>query len=193
MFRINLNRGGEKNDMRTLIRNSLMPSVLINEVFCTNCNKKSNKTENKYYIKRLPPYILISVNLTSYDSIFSEPKKVFEKIEPIVKLNILDVFMELTNNAKNLQVVGEYNLYAIIIHRGRDTEFGHYYTLGRNLEKNSSDYEDWYIFNDREVSKIGKNLNLQSILEKYETPTLFFFENSKKISIESNCSKTIRY
>lgn len=193
MFRINLNKGGEKNDMKTLIRKSLMTSVLTNEVFCSNCNKKSNKTETKYYIKRLPPYILISVNLASYDTIYSEPKKVFEKVDPIVKLDILDIFRELTNNVNNMEIIGEYNLYAIIIHRGQGVDFGHYYTLGRNLDKNSSDYEDWYIFNDREVNKIGKNLNLQYILDKYETPTLFFFENAKKISIESKTNVTIRF
>lgn len=175
------------NDLKTLIRKSLSPTLLYNEVQCEKCNKKSEKTEKYNHIRRLPPYLLISINLTSYSSQMDEPKKINEKLIPLIELNIVDIFKEL---GPELKIEGEYKLYAVIIHKGLNTDSGHYYVLGRNLSRDSD--KNWYIFDDKNVVKMEENLNLENILEENETPTIFFFENTGKKDIIPNITATIR-
>ena len=193
MIRIDLNLSKER-DFTTLIRNSLVPTVLEYEVYCSKCDKKSEKTEKYNIIRRIPPYLLISINLTSFDSRFDEPQKIIAKVKPLMELDIVKVFKELAPiGEKNINIEGEYKLYAIIIHAGVSADFGHYYALARNLDPNENKGDtSWYVFNDREVRKIGLELNLDKVLEKSETPTIFFFENKKKLAIESNLEATIR-
>lgn len=187
MIRINV-KAKEKNDLGNLIRLAFQNTFLQNEVVCEKCNKKSEVSEKSYHIKKLPPYLLISMNLIYYDNFNAEPKKIIEIVNPLIEMDIVKIFKEIKSE-KNPEIFGEYNLYSIIIHKGATPNSGHYYSLGRNL---NSDDRNWYIFNDSEIVKLSKNLNLKDILQEKETPIIFFFENTKKIGIEPLDGRTIR-
>ncbi len=193
MIRIDLSMTKDR-DLKTLIRKSLQPTVLEHEVVCENCDKKSEKTEKSSFIRRLPPYLLISINLTNYNSFYEKPQKILEKINPLMHMNIVNLFKELDpnheKNKKNVEIEGDYKLYAVIVHEGDKADCGHYYTIARNLESESD--KGWFLFNDKVVTAIEGELVLENILQRFETPTIFFFENSKKKAIESNLNITIR-
>ncbi len=94
-----------------------------------------------------------------------------------MKIFAQQVFKEVFPDANN----EVYKLYAIIIHKGFSSDSGHYFTIARNLDKSDNNNDkSWYIFNDRDVGKIGKKLNLETVLQDLETPYLFFFEKKNK-------------
>ena len=45
---------------------------------------------------------------------------------------------------------GEYYLYAVVMHVGENSEFGHYYTIARENPE-----DDWYEFNDMKVTNLS--------------------------------------
>ena len=194
MIMINLNLTS-KRDFISLIRESLKPTVIENSIKCDKCKTKSKKTETITSIKRLPPYLIIALNLTNFDQQREEPVKILEKVKPPTKMVINNVFKEVFSEEKNNQYMEEnYELYAIVVHKGITSDNGHYYAIARNLDKSEISYDDcWYVFNDRDVVKIGANLNLEEFLKKYETPYLFFFESKNKQAIVSDVEKTIRF
>ncbi|KRX02556.1 Protein kinase-like domain [Pseudocohnilembus persalinus] len=73
----------------------------------------------------------------------------------------------------------EYQLYAIVIHRGKSPDSGHYYCLAR---ENSSDESQWIIFDDSQISKQKNFTEVHNLIEsksEYDTPYLLFYQKKQ--------------
>ena len=172
-----------------LIRETFRPAIMENEVRCDICQTISKRTEKIPYIKRLPPYLIVGINLTNFNHQREQSEKILQRVNAPMKISTQQVFKEVFPNA-NDEI---YKLYAIIIHKGYSSDSGHYYTIARNLDKSDNNNDkSWYIFNDRDVVKIGKKLNLEIVLQNLETPYLFFFEKKNKKELVASYDHTIR-
>ncbi|XP_044004182.1 ubiquitin carboxyl-terminal hydrolase 35-like [Aphidius gifuensis] len=136
-----------------MFNNCFVPETLEN-VKCDdeNCKVKCNKTETKE-LTQTPLHLILL--LKRFD--LNKERQVY-KIQDYVKLN------------ENITVNNEsYGLHSVIIHKGEDIEFGHYYTYNKDISKN-----EWYKYDDKKV--INVKFNVIENLKSPDTPYMVLYK-----------------
>jgi ubiquitin carboxyl-terminal hydrolase 48 len=130
----------------------IQPEILEgpNQFFCNTCESKQNVVR---YVKlqKLPPYL----NLQLLRFVFDRQKG-RRKLNSFIKFPETLSLSKYFDNGVEIPEKAEYNLCAVLMHRGQSAHSGHYIAQIKDRIT-----EDWFKFNDEFVEKIeGKNLKL---------------------------------
>jgi len=104
---------------------------------CEKCNKKGCTIES--WIWEMPKYINFHFMRAIY-----EQKNTKDIIYPHVDFKLNDIICPYKNDKNNYI----YDLYSVNYHVGNDSDSGHYFSICKDLQN------EWYIFNDANVSKL---------------------------------------
>lgn len=113
----------------------------------------------------LPPNLVIT--LKRFDYIKGVQEKIFDFVEIYDHLNFEDIFRHKIPHPK-------YMLVAVVVHIGKTTESGHYFTYIRD----STDPNQWIALNDSIAYLMEKEVDISSMLKKYDedTPYMLFYQ-----------------
>ena len=126
-----------------------------NLVHCDKCNKKSIAFM-RFRVKQLPNILILSVKRNKYDkqtwtlTKFNNPLVFDESIQISAGFLCLDPEKFPTHKEIAKELSHIYKLYAFIVHEGKTTQQGHYYSFVKNTTN-----EQWYKYNDDQVSLVG--------------------------------------
>ena len=130
-------------DIKDLLKKYFQTEIIDFESKCENC-KKVLKHKKEIKISR-PPEILI-LSLQRIDQTTQKKNECDVTFPPV-----LNIF-EFIDHECGFDKAPLYNLYAVINHHG-GMDFGHYFSYIKFNET-----EDWYEFNDSNVTKIENNI-----------------------------------
>lgn len=129
-------------DVKTLPMaiNKYFSTEKLEDFKCSGC-LNSGHVEKQIKITKFPPVLLIQLNRVSYDSCGRNVKiKTPIEYPRIIKSSMI-------NNELKEEI--EYELFAVMIHEGKETHCGHYYDI---IKDPSS--EKWFRYNDRIVEEV---------------------------------------
>lgn len=117
-------------------------------------------------IKKLPSSLLITINQFTYDVELKQRVKLTKAIDVDGKLILTD------DNGPR-----EYELSSLVIHAGKSAEYGHYYSIGKNIDK-------WFVLNDSTVTEIQQPITrFISSLAQFNSDTVYVLMYSEISSI----------
>eukprot|EP00347_Sterkiella_histriomuscorum_P008207 403345967 len=143
-----------------------------NLYYCNFCDCKVERAVKRQQIQSLPNYLIVTINRFFFDVKSLSKLKIMKACEVSTSISINKHLTQLEENVN-------YDLQSVIIHSGRNANFGHYYTITKD-----QDDEKWRIFNDASVTEIKDVSYLEMIQKKFEndTPYIVIY---KKIQNES--------
>ncbi|XP_033109821.1 ubiquitin carboxyl-terminal hydrolase 48-like isoform X2 [Anneissia japonica] len=148
-YELDLNIKGHK-DLNECLEEFLQEERLegANQYFCSTCNSKQNAAR-KIQLQDLPPVL----NLQLLRFVFDRQTGMKKKLNTYIQF---PEFLNLSEYFTNKDVAVEYELKAVLIHRGPSAYSGHFIAHIRD-EKSGS----WFKYNDEQIEKIeGKKLKL---------------------------------
>lgn len=119
-----------------LVANSLGDEVFEgdNLYHCSICDKRVPRAVKSQSIASLPSYMIVTVNRFYFDRDTKRKEKICKPVQILPAIELQNC---------------EYTLQSIVIHAGKSSNFGHYYTVARDIKN------QWWILNDSEVSQIS--------------------------------------
>lgn len=137
---------GDFIDLGSMISSNLKGESI--ELKCKVCKTKEN-FEKKTEISQFPEYLILSP--ARFQTKGGMMKKNFTKI-------LYPLELELPSSSTLQQCLPtKYKLQTVIVHSGKQLDFGHYicYARANNIQsKYSTVSDDWYLFNDTRVSQV---------------------------------------
>uniref|UniRef100_A0A0N4ZN35 ubiquitinyl hydrolase 1 n=1 Tax=Parastrongyloides trichosuri TaxID=131310 RepID=A0A0N4ZN35_PARTI len=107
---------------------------------CSSC-QKSGFVEKKLKLIKIPPVLLIQLNRVSYDASGRNVKvKTAIQYPRVMKSSMIN---------EDLDDDIEYELFAVMIHEGKETHCGHYYDIIKDPSSGK-----WFKYNDRVVEEV---------------------------------------
>ncbi|XP_076800557.1 ubiquitin carboxyl-terminal hydrolase 48-like [Clavelina lepadiformis] len=158
-YELDLNIQGHK-DLKSCILEFLQQEHLKgeNQYFCDNCQSKQNAVR-QIVLQKLPKTLSIQLLRFVYDRASQRKHKLSTLLSFPDKLEFSSIIgadgVSSLENSDNI----EYQLSAVLIHRGPSASSGHF--IAHILDSESG---NWYKFNDEVIVKMkgGKNLDLDS-------------------------------
>ncbi|XP_071945770.1 ubiquitin carboxyl-terminal hydrolase 48-like [Antedon mediterranea] len=149
-YELDLNIKGHK-DLKECLDEFLQEERLegSNQYFCNTCNSKQNASR-RIHLQNLPPVL----NLQLLRFVFDRQTAMKKKLNTYIQFpEFLNLSMNLYTNK---DVVCEYELKAVLIHRGPSAYSGHYIA---HIRDDKSGF--WFKYNDEQIDRIeGKKLKL---------------------------------
>ena len=106
----------------------------------------------QHLLQDLPKILIICLMKFKYNTVMNQNIKITSNISyPLYNLNLEKYF------CKNNKQKFKYNLFAVNIHHGRNSNSGHYISIVKN---NIS--KKWYSYNDENVTEINDEKDIQS-------------------------------
>lgn len=110
---------------------------VISDYFCEICNKKVNIYKTTY-VKTLPSFLILGLCRMDFDYNTFERIKLNDNFEFPLELDMKSYLnIEDTNKKTNIELETNYELYALVIHRGNPYG-GHYFSYIRDLTNEGS-------------------------------------------------------
>lgn len=91
---------------------------------CEHCKRAVDKSMKRARVKKLPPYLILTLNRFTYSVEFKKKLKLGYKVE-------IAESIDLEEHIGGITRLCTYDIYAVIVHRGTSAESGHYYTFAR--------------------------------------------------------------
>lgn len=116
--------------------------------FCGQCKSKQNAI-CQVYLTSLPYLLNLKLMRYVYDKNLMMTKKLNTSIRCSYTID-MEKYLDLPNeSSKGVHV---YNLYGVVIHKGRSLDVGHYITHIKDIKT-----DEWYQMNDKDVLKLNTN------------------------------------
>ena len=158
---------GNTQDLIELYLQQLTELISFPDEICKKCKKKSEITyQTKFYV--LPKYVIFLINKINNFDKFNYIYKEYLELSPFIN-------KDSKYNNKNTK----YKLKAVI---STDNNKKDYYSFCR--QKAEDDKEEWYKYNDLDISKIREKEVL-----KQQNVTLLIYESDNNINVEENKAK----
>jgi len=154
--------------MENLVLEVFRPQVFEGkeQYFCTQCDVKVPVATKSPRIKKLPSSLLITINQFTYDVELKQRLKLTKAIDVDEKLILSD------DDGPR-----QYELSSLVIHAGKSAEYGHYYSVGKNIDK-------WFVLNDSTVTEIQQPITrFISSLAQFNSDTVYVLMYSEITSI----------
>jgi len=123
-----------------------------------------------------PHFLTITLNRFQIDQQTKQPFKILSEVQLPCDLSLLGSNQSgAALPAAGQSELGEYRIYAVIIHRGDTLNGGHYYTLVRALDEGGD--EVWRVYDDADVTTHSWD-DLQQLVSSgsQDTPYVLFYE-----------------
>ncbi|CAD8213631.1 unnamed protein product [Paramecium octaurelia] len=140
------------------------------EFTCERCRQKTNKIYKSQQLLQLPSVLFMTLHRFTYDQNSQTMTKILTKVPFQFQIDFREAFPSNHLNSQD----SVYNLYAFIVHLGKNSSSGHYICYARQLNKSDT----WIAFDDTMISVFqlsSKQLDEELIVE--ESPYLLFYQN----------------
>ncbi|CAD8208947.1 unnamed protein product [Paramecium pentaurelia] len=140
------------------------------EFTCERCRQKTNKIYKSQQLLQLPSVLFMTLHRFTYDQNSQTMTKILDKVPFQFQIDFREAFPNKHLNSQD----SVYNLYAFIVHLGKNSYSGHYICYARQLNKPDT----WIAFDDTMISTFqynSKQLDEELIAE--EAPYLLFYQN----------------
>ncbi|CAD8125743.1 unnamed protein product [Paramecium sonneborni] len=157
-----------KDDIISMIKRAYEEEQI--EFTCERCREKTKKTYKSQQLLQLPSVLFMTIHRFTFDQSSQTMTKILTKVPFQFQIDFREAFPK--NHLSSQDSV--YNLYAFIVHLGKNSNSGHYICYARQLNKPDT----WIAFDDTMISTFeynSKQLDEELIVE--ETPYLLFYQN----------------
>lgn len=134
-----------------------------NKYFCGECNEFSDGLR-EIELEKGPSHLILVFKHFEFNT---RSRKLLYKVHYDSKISLVNGEGESLN----------YELESTVVHRGKGTDCGHYYTVGKN---NST---EWFKFDDQHCRRFVGDINH---LDAYETPYILFYKLKQTESNENS-------
>ncbi|CAF0841218.1 unnamed protein product [Adineta steineri] len=124
--------------LHTLIEDFCKENLLDGQYFCSQCNDLTKATEKTTFVGPLPKLLIIQLKRYT----FGRNSAYKPKLDMLIRYPLRDF--------KLIKGEEQYDLQAVSMHQGYNLMSGHYTAYAKNNDQ-------WYRFNDEEVTKINNN------------------------------------
>ncbi|CAD8123275.1 unnamed protein product [Paramecium sonneborni] len=158
----------DNQDLYDMIRKAYEKEQI--EYTCDRCNQKTNQVYKSQQLIQLPSVLFMIVHRFTFDSTTLTMKKMLTKVPFRFQIDFRHIFNKQKLNSRDCI----YDLYAFIIHLGKNSNSGHYICYARQLDKP----DVWVTFDDTMITNLEYNSDqLDKELIEEETPYLLFYQN----------------
>ncbi|CAD8173429.1 unnamed protein product [Paramecium pentaurelia] len=165
---LHFNEDEENQDLYDMIRKAYEKEQI--EFTCDKCNQRTDRVYKSQQLIQLPSVLFMIVHRFTFNAATQTMNKMLTKVPFKFQIDFRDVFNQKKLNSKDCI----YDLYAFIVHMGKNSYSGHYICYARQLNKP----DVWVTFDDTMISNLeydSDQLDKELIAE--ETPYLLFYQN----------------
>ncbi|CAK82749.1 unnamed protein product (macronuclear) [Paramecium tetraurelia] len=165
---LHFNEDEDNQDLYDMIRKAYEKEQI--EFTCDKCNQRTDRVFKSQQLIQLPSVLFMIVHRFTFNAATQTMNKMLTKVPFRFQIDFRDIFNQKKLNSKDCI----YDLYAFIVHMGKNSYSGHYICYARQLNKP----DVWVTFDDTMISNLeydSDQLDKELIAE--ETPYLLFYQN----------------